>query len=385
MTAYRAYQRFAVDIRGHRIVVVGKPGVWSWRHINPGTRALLEVVDIDEGDHVLDLGCGSGFLGLTAARMASAGRVTMVDCNVAAVSCARLGVEAMGVGERVEVQLADGVQQLQPAMFDLVLSHLPRGRDTQQELIRGAAWALKPGGRLYFVAHKKAGVGTAIAAAKALLGRCGVIRQKKGYHVAMAIRPAGLAIDEQPFVDYTARAVYVDGCERTLISKPGIFAWDRLDDGTAALIAAMEVSSADRLLDLGCGTGLAALVASQRASQGMVVGTDVDVRAVEAARRTLTANGVRNAEVRVADCAEMLADASFDVVVTNPPFHQGVGVDFDVAHQFVCESQRLLRTGGRLFLVANAHIRYDDLLCETFGQVQEVKADTRFRVLSAMA
>ena len=118
----------------------------------------------------------------------------------------------------------------------------------------------------------------------------------------------------------------------------------------------------------------------------------------ESTRRTLAANRVSNAEVMVSDCGAAVLPASpgqgldrrndtrrFDGVITNPPFHQGVGVDYEVARQFVRDAARVLRRGGRLFLVANRFLCYGDLIRETFGNVTTAYADNRYHVLSAVA
>jgi len=383
MPDYYTFHSFTVATRGGQVTIVGKPGAWSWDAPNPGTAALLEVAEIEPGERVLDLGCGTGLIGAAAALQAPQGHVTLVDCNVVAVACAGRTLEANGLTNG-QVRLADGVAGLPPASFDLVLSHLPRERAVQEELIRGAAWVLRPGGRFYFVASKRAGIKGAIACARDLFGRCAVVRQKKGHHVALAIRPAGLELP--PPTDATiARTVTLDGVETTLVSKPGVFAWERLDAGTAALVGAMEIGPGDRVLDLGCGTGLAGLAAARRASEGQVVLVDADVRAVESARRTLEANGIADGEVLPSDCGSAVFGQRFDVVVTNPPFHQGVGVDYEVACQFVRDAARVLRRGGRLFLVANRFLRYGDLLRETFGNVTTAYADNRYHVLAAVA
>jgi len=402
VTDYYTFREFAAQARGHEIVVVGKPGVWSWDALNPGTAALLEVADVEPDDRVLDLGCGTGVVGAVAGLLAPRGHVTLVDCNVAATACAERTIEANDV-VNADVRLADGVIGLAPASFDRVLSHLPRGRAVQEELIRGAAWALRPGGRFYLVASKRVGVKGAIAYARELFGQCGVVRQKKGYHVALAVKPAHLRLP--PLADgYVARTITLDGVETVLISKPGVFAWDRLDDGTVALVGAMEIGARDCVLDLGCGTGLAGLAAARRASGGQVTLVDADVRAVESARRTLEANlcgtglsacpsgglesprhFVANAEVQLSDCWSAIRERRFDVVVANPPFHQGLGVDYEVARQFVSDAARVLGAGGRLFLVANRFLRYDDLIRETFGNVATAYADGRYHVLTAVA
>ncbi|MBE9507734.1 MAG: methyltransferase, partial [Chloroflexi bacterium] len=188
-----------------------------------------------------------------------------------------------------------------------------------------------------------------------------------------------------PADEYITHHVTLGGVETALISKPGVFAWDRLDAGTAALVSAMEVGSQDRVLDLGCGTGLAGLAAARRAFEGRVVLVDADVRAVESARRTLEANGIANGEVLLSDCGSAVLDRRFDVVIANPPFHQGVGVDYEVACQFVRDAARVLRRGGRLFLVANRFLRYTDLVREAFGNVATAYDDARYHVLTAAA
>jgi len=386
MGDYYTFSRWTLEVRGQPLTVVGKPGVWSWDRLDLGSAALLESVEIEPQSRVLDLGCGTGVLGAAAARLAPGGQVTLVDCSLPAVRCAERTLEANRLAN-AEVRLGDGVAGLPEGSFDLVLAHLPRGREVMEELIRGAARVLRPGGRLYFVAHTGAGVRGAIAYTRALFGRCGVIRQRKGYHVALAVRPAALAL-ESTGDGYLTRRIVCDGAETVLVSKPGLFAWDRLDAGSAALIGAMLIADGERVLDLGCGTGLVGLAAARRAPQARVVLADADLRAVEAARRTLAANAIANAEAVLSDCASAwfgAAEPPFDVVVTNPPFHRGVGVDFDVAHQFVRDAARALARRGRLYLVANSHLRYDPLIGACFGRVAVAYEDRRFRVLRAEA
>jgi 16S rRNA (guanine1207-N2)-methyltransferase len=114
---------------------------------------------------------------------------------------------------------------------------------------------------------------------------------------------------------------------------------------------------------------------------------DADLRAVESTRRTLEANSISNAKALLSDCGSAILDRRFDVgrfdrVITNPPFHQDVGVDYEAACQFVRDAARVLDAGGRLFLVANRFLRYGDLIRETFGNVATAYADGRYHVLT---
>jgi len=340
------------------------------------------VLDIEPTAQVLDLGCGTGVLGLAAALMAPEGWVTLVDCNVAAVETARRTLALNGV-TNAEVRLGDGVLGLSPNTFDVVVSHLPRGRAVIEAFIQGAAAVLRPGGRFYFVAHRDAGIRPALLYTEACFGKAGVIRRKKGYHVAMARKPEGLEVP-LPEPGYVTRTIEVAGRQATLVSKPGLFAWDRLDEGTAALIGAMEVRPGERVLDLGCGTGLVGLVAAWRGGQVTMV--DADVRAIEAARRTLEANGVEGVRLLLSDVAAAFLEEGrlkerFDVVATNPPFHQGVGVAYEVGCQFIADGARLLDRRGRLYVVANKFLRYDRLMARLLPSVRTLYEDNRYHVL----
>lgn len=376
MSDYYTYKQIQILLRSEPATMVGKPGVWNWDDVNPGTAALIDTMEVQPADKVLDLGCGTGLIGLAAARLAHDGWATLVDVNIAAVACARQTLAANGV-VNAEARLSDGTDAV--GQYDLVLSHLPRGRAVVEALIQDAACALKPGGRFYLVAHKRTGIKGAIAYAAQRLGRVGVVRQKRGYHVA-------LAVNEQPQTASTSREapnleITLDGAPTTLVSQPGVFAWNRLDDGTAALIRAMEIHPGEAVLDLGCGAGLLALAAARRG--GRVTAVDADLRAVESAASTLAANHV-SADVLVSDCAQAVLDRRFDVVVCNPPFHQGVGVEYDVAHQMVRDAAAVLRPGGRFYLVSNTFLRYEREIRGRFAGLEKVFNDRRYRVLRAI-
>lgn len=383
MNDYYAYHAIPVSLRGQPATMVGKPGVWNWDTVNPGTAALIDVMDVQPKDAVLDLGCGTGLIGLAAARLAPQGQVTLTDVNVVAVTCARRTLAANRI-DMAEVQLADGTDKVLSLSegaverYDVVLSHLPRGRAVTEALIQQAVAALKPGGRLYLVAHKRAGIKGAVAHAARLLGRAGVVRYKGGYHVALGIKERTVP---QPVRESSLLVIQLDGAPTLLVSRPGAFAWGRLDDGTAALVRAMEIQPDEALLDLGCGTGLLALAAARRGAH--VTAVDADLCAIESARLTLQANGVTG-EVSLSDCAQAVLDRRFDVVLCNPPFHQGVGVEYDVAHQMIRDAATVLRPGGRFYLVSNAFIRYEREMEGKFTAVQEMLNDRRYRVLRAM-
>ena len=80
----------------------------------------------------------------------------------------------------------------------------------------------------------------------------------------------------------------------------------------------LQFKPGDRVLELGTGAGLAAILAAKAGCR--VVATDVVPEAVECARENALLNGVGDqVEVRLGDCYEPVRGMTFDLICTNPP------------------------------------------------------------------
>lgn len=128
----------------------------------------------------------------------------------------------------------------------------------------------------------------------------------------------------------------------------GVFSRGHTDPGSEELIAAMDVSGAHRILDLGCGYGVIGIVAARLAPTAHVVMTDPNERAVALARQNIGLNEVSNAEVRQGEGFDPVGDEQFDVILTNPPIRTGNALVF----QLIAGAAAHLPAGGRFYLVA---------------------------------
>lgn len=80
----------------------------------------------------------------------------------------------------------------------------------------------------------------------------------------------------------------------------------------------LEFRPGERVLELGTGVGLAAVMAARRGCR--VIATDVVPAAVTCARENALLNGVGElVEVRLGDCYEPVRGETFDLICTNPP------------------------------------------------------------------
>lgn len=82
--------------------------------------------------------------------------------------------------------------------------------------------------------------------------------------------------------------------------------------------ASFPVEPVGSVLDLGCGSGTAALLLSRRATR--VVATDINPRAIALARVNARINGLTNIEFRGGDLFAPVRGESFDLIVSQPPF-----------------------------------------------------------------
>ena len=105
-----------------------------------------------------------------------------------------------------------------------------------------------------------------------------------------------------------------------LWTQPGVFAWDRIDPGSALLLRHLPEFSG-RGADFGCGIGILAhkILRSPKVTHLALV--DIDRRAIELCRR----NVATNARVTLcwADARALAGLGPLDFIAMNPPFHEG--------------------------------------------------------------
>lgn len=138
-------------------------------------------------------------------------------------------------------------------------------------------------------------------------------------------------------------------------------------------------------VDLGCGNGLMTAYLAAALPEAAVLGSDADADAVSSARATLAANHLEREGVEVTwdDALSRVADASVDLVLLNPPFHDGTAIDATLVQGLLDTAARVLRPGGQLWFVHNSHLRYRTEVERRVGSVRQRSRDRRFTVLSA--
>ena len=125
------------------LIELGPGGFGSGQH--PSTRLLVEqlLARIRGGERILDVGCGSGVLGLCALGL-GASRVVAVDIKAEAIEATRRNAALNGMDPRVEAKLAP-LGEIEGA-FDGILANI--GRAALVELAADLVQLVSTGGWL---------------------------------------------------------------------------------------------------------------------------------------------------------------------------------------------------------------------------------------------
>lgn len=138
---------------GERLIdLKTRPSVFSHRRLDTGARCLIESMEISAGDRILDLGCGSGGVGIAAALRAPETQLTMMDVNPRALSCAEWGCLTNEVPD-FDLKLSAQVQVEVPGSYDWVLTNPPYYSNQQIAgiMFEGGLNALRPAGLMLVV------------------------------------------------------------------------------------------------------------------------------------------------------------------------------------------------------------------------------------------
>jgi 23S rRNA (guanine1835-N2)-methyltransferase len=178
----------------------------------------------------------------------------------------------------------------------------------------------------------------------------------------------------------------LEGTTHRICNHANVFSRDSLDIGTRLFLQHLPQGlGAQEVIDLGCGNGVVGLVVAARNPQARLHFVDESFMAVASARDNFLHNlgAAREAHFHVGDALTDFAPASADLILCNPPFHQGSAVGDQIARRMFQQSQQVLRRGGELWVIGNRHLGYHQTLRKIFGNSELVASNAKFVILRA--
>lgn len=276
-------------------------------------------------------------------------------------------------------------EQFAAGSVDVIAWRVAKERALGHHVLNSAAQLLRLGGVLLIGGEKHDGVKTYAKNAGNLLGASRQLKKVGNLYAGELIKhrnAEGNLLDDN---NYSQLRLIGEQDGICFFSKPGIFGWNRIDQGSALLIEHLPrfldnfESSPHSLLDLGCGDGYLACLAARHGFSD-VVATDNNAAALAATRHNFTALKIKG-EVIAADAGNSIKQ-KFDLILCNPPFHQGFAVSGDLTDKFLRAARRLLQPRGKALFVVNGFVPLAQKAGQSFSQVHPVAENKSYKLIA---
>lgn len=254
-------------------------------------------------------------------------------------------------------------------------------------LINHAWRCLKPQGNLIITGYKQEGTKTYIEKTANLFGDSQKAVKLGQIYTARLSKSSRYhtdhLLDDQ---DYSYLQPVININNKNYFSKPGLFGWNKIDQGSQLLIQHLHQLALDKklpknCLDLGCGYGYLTLAAAQHADCQSIQHwtlTDNNAAAIKAAEHNMSLTP-HKARV-IADDAGRSIHEKFELILCNPPFHQGFQADRDLTEKFVQQAHKLLATQGQAFFVVNQFVSLESKASGLFKSVHMLHQQGGFKL-----
>jgi len=203
--------------------------------------------------------------------------------------------------------------------------------------------------------------------------KCRVFWARKR-NIARELMQSWLAFDQPRLIESTG-----------MISRPGVFAWDRIDVASKLLSDQLPVDLSGQGADLGAGTGyLTHFVLSRSAGVKTMDIYEAEARSLECAKLNLAPFETKAGLTYFWHDVTAGIRGPYDFIISNPPFHMGREEARALGQAFIEVAAKSMKPKGRFYMVANRHLPYEASLEKHFSEFSVLALQDGFKVFQAI-
>lgn len=172
--------------------------------------------------------------------------------------------------------------------------------------------------------------------------------------------------------------------EHEFINHSNLFSREKLDIGTRFMLEHLPTGEFEKVLDLGCANGILGITYKNLNSKSQIVFCDESKMALLSAEENYNNHFDDEAEYHWTNCFEDGVKNSLDLVLCNPPFHQGHTIGDFIAVQMFNDAYEALKPDGTLRVVGNSNLAYQVKLKKIFGNSKIVATNSKFMIINSV-
>ncbi|MGE0765159.1 MAG: methyltransferase [Hyphomicrobiaceae bacterium] len=265
--------------------------------------------------------------------------------------------------------------------FDAAMIRLPKAKDGLTMALHAAAAKTLPGSAIAVFGANDEGIRSVAPKLSEVADAVGTLDSRHHARVVIGRRRPDIDGLKGRLEDWRrVGQIELRGSSRSWVSYPGTFAQGGLDAGTAFLLGCLPpIPPGSRVLDFAAGTGVIAGFIAARDPDSNIEMIEADALAMAAAREN-----VPRARCRLGTNLAAADARDYDLMVSNPPIHDGVTENHAVLEGLIADAPAYLRDGGRLLLVVQRRVAVQPLLLKAFTSARTIADNGRFTVVSAV-
>lgn len=177
--------------------------------------------------------------------------------------------------------------------------------------------------------------------------------------------------------------IKIENFDLPFTNHSNLFSREKLDIGSRFFLEHIPQGDFKNILDLGCANGIIGIKAKMMNPQAKLIFSDESAMAVASAQINYKKYFSDEAQFLWTNCFENQAKNSLDLVLCNPPFHQGTTIGSFIAYQMFSDTYHSLRPGGLIRIIGNTHLGYELKLKQIFGNAKMIASNKKFIVCEA--